>query len=345
MIRLKHRRFLLLIILTMVLGGCADDSLQANNDVGVDQGEPERPATLGETCTVELGCIEGMFCDTQREPAGCVGLNACANDDDAYDYLLAEPELFVQTFSFASNCGALSGEETEEGAIASCTASRLGREEEISVPCASCPTALLLCALDQCFNECLSGLEAPSCVSCRDEMGCNEGFDSCVGDLSEWDKPHLGEACDPDEGCFRGSNCDGTIEQPICVVSGACTNDEDVLRYLEIRDNELSELAATCALEACRLPTYDENLWRFTSPPLPPTPTECTHDCLRYREDLGLSSGCLSCTARETSCTYYSCAEAGCADDPNSEECLACREDRQCDQKLDRCVGDLGPWD
>ena len=65
-----------------------------------------------------------------------------------------------------------------------------------------------------------------------------------------------------------------------------------------------------------------------------------TSACLQ-EDPPGLSSDCADCFGNVTQCIASNCLGAGCASDPDSEACLACRDEFGCDSAFDECAGDL----
>lgn len=145
----------------------------------------------------------------------------CNNDDDAPVYLEVQGELSSIAQSCAiGSCNALAP-DADPDEVSTCVADCVGEEAGISSGCASCTGEVVLCVAQNCLSAgCATSPDSAECLACRDENGCDDNVDNCVGDLSEWEEPALpgeGEACTVEEGCAEGFTCDTEQDPAVCV--------------------------------------------------------------------------------------------------------------------------------
>lgn len=194
---MKRINFLILAALVAFgfsVTGCDDDEDNPAEDTGTDT-DPD----------TDTGTTEPLA-------------DQCNNDDDAPVYLESRDEITDAASSCAVGCNAFTD---PADVVGECTAECLSEQFAISTGCASCPAEVVVCVIqNNCTAPCLDDAGGEECLSCRDENGCDDNVDNCVGDLSEWEEPALpgdGEACSADPGCAEGFICNTEQDPAICV--------------------------------------------------------------------------------------------------------------------------------
>jgi len=110
------------------------------------------------------------------------------------------------------------------------------------------------------------------------------------------------------------------------VVGDACTNAADLAI---VSSQDVSGMATTCATSDCIS-------FATSDPPDLPGMTTCTDDCVIAAS--GVSAGCSTCYSGAVICGVVYCIN-DCVNNPNSQDCIDCRETNGCTPGFYTCSG------
>ena len=126
------------------------------------------PDSCGDTCQP---CPAGLVCSG----GACVetATGECTNAADAA--ITGNPKVDLGQISVDCGTGCL-GKKDAVACATPCIADKSG----LSVPCATCLSAQVDCAISHCISECIGGANK-ACCECRDKAGCITNFATCSG--------------------------------------------------------------------------------------------------------------------------------------------------------------------
>jgi hypothetical protein len=162
----------------------------------------------------------------------------------------------------------------------------------------------------------ISALSVLACATTFALAGCSGDDDDdtggTAGSSGKGNEPTAGA---PQAGAGAPSDGNNLACDPEAATT--CQNDTDCSF---VKDGTARTTAQTCGKGSC-LGSEDEN---------------CARDCILA--ELDMTSDCASCYAEFVNCTIANCVGA-CIQDPDSDGCHTCQEEKGCRPTFDTCSG------
>lgn len=178
---MKRSLFLLLATLLAfgTLTACSDDddeepTADVIDDTSVDTTDTDDSTDDGET----IEPLTNACSDAINEAAFTAYATTAGDDCDSPGGLAADA---ATQECDALNCAGGDCTEAEIQVIVDCIVTSVAATTGIDDDCGSCYGTLAACVIANCALKCAGGTDAPACVTCIQENGCNTELETCSG--------------------------------------------------------------------------------------------------------------------------------------------------------------------
>ena len=133
----------------------------------------------------ELECL-GVYAgwtEEQLDEATVAG--GCEEDTEA----ICSRDLNADAGACAQACYAQHGNDTDAVIDCALECVKGGPKLDPGNSCLSCYLSSVLCAQQNCLNECLADTGSATCIACRADAGCTDAFLECSGLPDPADQP------------------------------------------------------------------------------------------------------------------------------------------------------------